>query len=141
MSANQNKFSKNYVLDTSAIVAFLADENGSDNVANILNSKDAHVLVSFISLMELEYNYLRKGGKLVATELLLKLKFMPWHVSFTNDYSMIHQAAKIKVENSLSVADAWIAALAIANKAILIHKDPEFEPLAKDIELLTLPYS
>ena len=44
-------------------------------------------------------------------------------------------AARIKAGHKLSVADAWIAATAERLDATLVHKDPEFEPLAKLVRL------
>ena len=40
----------------------------------------------------------------------------------------------------LSFADAWIAATAILYASTLVHKDPEFEQLEDEIEILKLPY-
>lgn len=50
------------------------------------------------------------------------------------------RAAKIKSQNRLSFADAVIAALAVQNDAILVHKDPEYEQLKNELQLETLPY-
>lgn len=50
------------------------------------------------------------------------------------------QAAEIKAYHPLSLADAWIAALALNRSAVLVHKDPEFEALSGLIHLLPLPY-
>ena len=49
-------------------------------------------------------------------------------------------ASKIKANHYLSVADAWIAALAKQRNAILVHKDPEFEQIESEIQVLKLPY-
>jgi predicted nucleic acid-binding protein len=49
-------------------------------------------------------------------------------------------ASKIKSDYHLSVADAWIAALAKQRNAILVHKDPEFEQIESEIQVLKLPY-
>lgn len=46
----------------------------------------------------------------------------------------------LKSAYRLSFADAWIAALALRQKAVLVHKDPEFEPLSQSLALQTLPY-
>jgi len=40
----------------------------------------------------------------------------------------------------ISVADAWISATAKVHHLTLLHKDPEFEPLKEDLELMELPY-
>jgi predicted nucleic acid-binding protein len=49
-------------------------------------------------------------------------------------------AAKLKAKHHISVADAWIAALAMEKNAILIHKDPEFEAIQDGLQVLQLPY-
>jgi len=49
-------------------------------------------------------------------------------------------AAEIKAFHKLSVADAWIAALAKERCAILVHKDPEYEQLENYVRTLKLPY-
>jgi predicted nucleic acid-binding protein len=43
---------------------------------------------------------------------------------------MLQRAAEVKAKNAVSVADAWIAACAGMLGATLVHKDPEFVPLA-----------
>jgi predicted nucleic acid-binding protein len=49
-------------------------------------------------------------------------------------------AARFKATQRISLADAIIAALAIRQDAILLHKDPEFEVLAGQVSLETLLY-
>lgn len=43
--------------------------------------------------------------------------------------SILTAAAQIKRQDGLSVADAWIAATALLQQAVLVHKDPEFDAL------------
>jgi predicted nucleic acid-binding protein len=50
-----------------------------------------------------------------------------------------HQAAVIKSQTPLSVADAWIASLALLHDAELVHKDPEYEQVP-DLPMVKLPY-
>ena len=45
--------------------------------------------------------------------------------------ALLQQAAAFKAGHPLSVADAWIAAAARQEGAVLVHKDPEFKPLAR----------
>ena len=54
--------------------------------------------------------------------------------------ALLMRAAKLKGQNRLSFADAVIAAYAIQNNAILVHKDPEYEALAGIFEMEILPY-
>jgi predicted nucleic acid-binding protein len=49
-------------------------------------------------------------------------------------------AARLKAAHHLSLADAIIAAFAIQQNAILLHKDPEFEALRGQMSLKALPY-
>jgi len=52
--------------------------------------------------------------------------------------SLLEVSARLKAQHSLSLADAWIAASAIQENAILVHKDPEFITL--ECPQLQLPY-
>ena len=47
--------------------------------------------------------------------------------------------AKVKAKGSLSVADAWIASLAILHQCELVHKDPEFDRV-NELTVIRLPY-
>jgi len=49
-------------------------------------------------------------------------------------------AAELKAAHRLSVADAWIAALAEERGATPVHKDPEFEQVEAVVKVLKLPY-
>ena len=53
---------RRYVLDTSAVIAYLADEAGAQDVTALLRRAErgqVELQLSFMSLMELEYNALR----------------------------------------------------------------------------------
>jgi len=52
----------------------------------------------------------------------------------------IDSRGKLKATHKISFADAWVAATAIMLSAILVHKDPEFEELEDELEMLKLPY-
>lgn len=49
-------------------------------------------------------------------------------------------ADRVKASHRLSLADAIIAAFALRQNAVLVHKDPEYEALAGEVELEALPY-
>ncbi|MBI3325853.1 MAG: PIN domain-containing protein [Nitrospinae bacterium] len=134
---------KRYVLDTSAVIAYLANEAGAQEVTALLRRAErgqVELLLSFMSLMELEYNAMRRGGRELATDVLMKVRALPLTLSFTNDPPFLHEAALLKASYPLSVADALIAALARTARATLLHKDPEFEALTGVIASLPLPY-
>ena len=52
--------------------------------------------------------------------------------------SLLLRAAELKAKHPLSLAVAWIAACALEHNAILVHKDPEFQPLDIPQDLLPL---
>lgn len=120
-----------YVLDTSAIMAFLRDEPGSDRVEQIVDAAraDAEVFIAvpFITLMEVEYRLIRLGHSLQWVDTILA-HLQSWPITiYESNELWRRQAAWVKATNRLSVADAWIASLALVLDAELIHKDPEMD--------------
>jgi predicted nucleic acid-binding protein len=131
-----------YILDSSAILCFLLGEDGAGDVSELLqkagSGNGTKILLPFIALMELEYWLLRRLPPEEVTGVLLRLE--TWAVEIEESYpEWRHQAASIKADATLSVADAWIAALAIIHNAFLVHKDPEFNKVPR-LRVLELPY-
>jgi predicted nucleic acid-binding protein len=123
----------NYVLDTSAILTVLNAEDGTEIVLRILEEakkkpSQAIVYLPFMALMELEYLLLRSLSQGEVERILTMIE--GWKV-FIEESSpeWRREAARIKATQRLSVADSWIAALAILRTAKLIHKDPEYESI------------
>ena len=131
-----------YILDTSAIIALIEDENGADTIEELLDqadSEDTSILVSFMTFMEVYYTSLKKLGEDKAAQRRRLMDSLPiLRVDSTESMGLI--ASEIKAKYRLSVADAWIAALAKQRNAILVHKDPEFEQIESEIQVLKLPY-
>ncbi|MGH2452845.1 MAG: type II toxin-antitoxin system VapC family toxin [bacterium] len=130
-----------YVLDTSAILAFLGGEQGADSVERLLRAARAgriQVLVCSISLMEVFYTALRAKGEDEAVRLLALVRAWPLEWVYPDEKALL-QAGSLKASYRLSVADALIAAVARLHHAKLVHKDPELEVLKGQIELLSLP--
>ncbi len=129
-----------YVLDTSAILAFLGGEQGADSVERLLRAARAgriQVLVCSISLMEVFYTALRAKGEDEAVRLLALVRAWPLEWVYPDEKALL-QAGSLKASYRFSVADALIAAVARLHHAKLVHKDPELEPLKGQIELLSL---
>jgi len=131
-----------YVLDTSALVALIESEEGADIVRELLKQAyfgDIMIIVSFMTYMEIYYIALMEYDENEARERLNLLNSLPIsRVESKEDMGVM--ASKIKANHYLSVADAWIAALAKQRNAILVHKDPEFEQIESEIQVLKLPY-
>lgn len=133
---------KAYLLDTSAIFAYMEDEAGAQIVENILNGArhgKNKILISFITLTEIYYIVWQEKGEDFAREAVVLLKSLP--VEFVESSERLNlSAGRIKANHKLSLADAFVAAAALDRSATLVHKDPEFEALAGFITLMALPY-
>lgn len=129
-----------FVLDTSALLCLKENEPGAAEVEAILrqHGKKEMVFISFMSVMELAYILDQEQGEMASHQGILQLKQLPLRI-VESDEPLGLAAARIKAGHKLSVADAWIAATAERLGATLVHKDPEFAPLAKLIRLRALP--
>ena len=131
-----------YVLDTSAILALVQDEPGAARVqALLIGAREGRweISVSFASMSEVYYIVCQKQGVAPARELVVLLKELPVGIVQSSERITL-AAGRLKAEHRLSFADAFIAATAMEKNAVLVHKDPEFEPLAASVALEALPY-
>lgn len=142
-----------YVLDTSALLAFVQQEPGSEEVLEILGSRvggEVHepasgasdqeappVYFPFMTLMECDYQLRRRLGVYESDRLLRMIRAWPVELVESSE-RWRREAARIKAEHWLSLADAWIAALALLRSARLVHRDPEYDAI-RDLETLRLP--
>lgn len=132
---------KSFVLDTSAILTVLNQEDGAETVVSLLDeAREGQIMVylPFVALMELEYLLLRTISAEETRYLLALVKVWPAQI-VESDEDWRHQAAVIKAKTPLSVADAWNAALALSRDAQLVHKDPEYEKVPH-LPVLPLSY-
>lgn len=131
-----------YVLDTSALLCYIDDEDGAELVDELLKkgeTEQTFLFVSFVSFTEVYYISWQKKGKELAQERIYLINHLAIErVESDDKLSLI--AGEFKAENKISFADAWVAALAKEKDAILVHKDPELEQLESEIKMLKLPY-
>ncbi len=121
-----------WLLDTSALLALRDNETGAERVAELLQRSQARqgsCLVCFMSRMELLYRVWKDEGERAARLADAQLRSLPLDWVAASD-ALLDRAAAIKATHPLSVADAWIAAAAEQEGAVLVHKDPEFLSLA-----------
>ena len=140
-----------YVLDTSALLALVLEEPGSMEVLEILGSRvggeihengpgDADpppVFLPFMALMELEYRVMQLYGVYEAERKSAMIRHWPVELVESRPRWRQH-AARIKAHHRLSLADAWIAALAVLQDARLVHRDPELDAV-EGLRSLRLP--
>ena len=106
-----------FVLDTSAIFTLIEDEEGASRVEQIL-----------------------KKGDEVAMRRYAMIKQIDATIIWNADEPTLLTAAQLKASRRLSFADSIIAATAIQHNAILLHKEPEYEPLQGVVDMEILPY-
>ena len=137
-----NKATLAYVLDTSAWLTLIEDEPGSKIVQGILEQArdgEAVVFISFMSFMEVYYITLQERDEKEALARVNLIAALPV-LRIESNEALNVMAAELKAAHRLSVADAWIAALANERGATLVHKDPEFKQVETEIQVLELPY-
>ena len=114
-----------YVLDTSALVAYFKDEPGADMVEPMLRQPSGFLL-PFMTMMELQYVLGRTFPSQQVEEIVVTLRATGAPVVESNP-AWGAAAARLKARGGLSLADAWIASLALMHDAELVHSDPEFD--------------
>src|SRR5262249_2767344 len=131
----------NYVLDTYALQAFLASEPGADAVEDVLRSAAegrSKVYLSWISLSEIYYVTHRKTATadkgLQAEATIEGLKRMSVEIVPVGETEAL-KAGRIKAKFTLSLADAFVAALGQIHGAEIVTGDPEFKPLEEAGEI------
>jgi predicted nucleic acid-binding protein len=120
-----------WLLDTSALLALRDNEAGAEHVAALLRQAiDAQsmVLACFMSRMEVLYRVWKDENERQARLADAQLQSLPIRWVAVSD-PLLERAAAIKACHALSVADAWIAAAAQQEGAVLVHKDPEFQAI------------
>jgi predicted nucleic acid-binding protein len=127
-----------YMLDTSAIFTLIEDEAGADRVDALLRSQE--IFLPWIVLLEVTYISRQELGEAEADHRLAHLKRLPLTILWEADEPILLTGARLKATFHLSLADAIIAAYAIRLDATLVHKDPEYDALAGQVKLESLPY-
>ncbi len=131
-----------FVLDTSALLAYIEDEEGADQIEGLLqkaNDGKTALYISTTSCIELFYISLQEQGEKAADERMQLVDNL-MIIQEPVDSQLTRITGVIKANHTLSFADACIAGLAKFKNAKLVHKDPEFEQIEDEIEQLKLPY-
>ena len=127
-----------YLLDTSALLAFIEDEEGADRVEQVLKQKET--IVPWPAILETYYITQQEEGQAEADKRFALIKQLKVTILYDMDEATLLTASRLKALHRLSLADAIIAAFAIRKDAILMHKDPEFDTLRGLLKMEALPY-
>ncbi len=125
-----------YVLDSFAILAYFAEEEGADVVEDLLNKAEkgeAKLYMNYVNLGEVYYILFREKDVNEANEGVVLIKRKP--IDFVQvDERIALIAGRVKATYSMSYADAFVVATAIVKEAKIVTGDPEFESV--DLQVL-----
>lgn len=114
---------KRYILDTSALLALIENEDGAGRVEAIL--RDEQPSVPCLALLEVHYVTKQERGQGEADRRYALLKQLSCEILWQLDEPVLLTASRFKASHRISLADAIIAAYAFRQQAVLVHKDPE----------------
>jgi ribonuclease VapC len=125
------------VLDTQALLILYMGEEGAENVAGLLKQvldRKIKAYMNVVNLAELYYVLSRKSKK-VAEEKERNIRSFGVKIVPVKDNALWKEAAMLKANHSLSLADAFAAATAKNLKSKLVTgTDPEFDRIG-DIQI------
>ncbi|MGB7294755.1 MAG: PIN domain-containing protein [Candidatus Aminicenantales bacterium] len=127
-----------FVLDTSALLAFMTGEKGADAIEKILADEENCVFIPWAGLFEVSYIRRRTGGEKEADRRFVLIKELPVSILWNMEEPDVISAARIKAQYRVSFADSIIAATALRQDGTFVHKDPEYECLSGMIKLRSL---
>lgn len=131
---------KTYVLDASALFAFLRDKPGAAKVTGILEDARrgrARILISSVNYGEVYGLILRAYGEEAAGAAIHAVSPLPIEVLDTTPHRAC-TAADAKAKYKLYYVDAFAAALAIEHKATLVTSDSDFRKLGHSFPVVWL---
>jgi ribonuclease VapC len=125
------------VLDSYAVISYLQQQDGYEEVSAILDeciSKEREVYLCVINWGEVIYQAFRKGGKDRAMLAEDAMKALPIQIVEVNQ-ELTHAAVELKAFYKMSFADCFAAALAIKKKCELVTGDKEFKQVESKIKM------
>ena len=115
-----------FIIDACALIAFLADEEGADEVEGILkkarNGK-CRLYINKVNLLEIYYGIYREDGKEKAEEVLKRISSLPVKIINSLKDKVFKEAGRLKETYRISLADSIVVAEALTKKARLMTSD------------------
>ncbi len=125
------------VLDAYALLAFLTDEAGGEEVGRLLRSAletRTRLAMTTVNLGEVWYAIARTRSKESADELTEAVQAMGVEVVDV-DWELARQAAELKAIGGVAYADCFAGALARLHGTSVITGDPEFHRLIPAVKV------
>ncbi len=127
-----------FVLDAWAVLALLqAEEPAAARVRALIEQASggsAELWISIVNLGEVFYRVGRLRGEREAGQVLAELRALPWDVLPASD-ERVWAAARVKMRQRVSFADAFAAAAAMERDATLVTGDPELCQLGPPVQV------
>jgi len=124
---------RTFILDTSALITYLANEKGANDVLRLLSE----CKIPFICLSELYYLVWNKKGKTEADKIYGTVKSWNLPILYPNE-RVILNTGRLKAIYRLGISDSYIAAFACEEDSQLITKDSDYKILKEEIKILML---
>jgi predicted nucleic acid-binding protein len=131
---------RTYVLDASALFAFLRNGPGYLKVSEIVKEAvrgHAKVFMSAVNFGEVYFLILREHGPERALTVVYTVSPLPIELLDATP-QRARKAADIKFKHKLYYADSFAAALAIEHKATLVTSDSDFRKLGHTFPIVWL---
>ena len=126
-----------YMLDTN-VVSHIMQGRDAALLARLTQVPVGQVVISSVTLAELEYGLHRKGQpprlKAAMTQVLLRMDVLAWDETVARCYGAFCSSLEAQGIN-LSDLDMMIAAHAVAVDAILVSRDKAFAQVAEPLKL------
>lgn len=133
--------SSRYVLDSSALIAFVQDEPAAERVEELLKNTatdNSELYISAVNLGEVFYIISSRQGTQSAVTVLSGIDQSPIRV-IDVDRELALSAARIKARTGMGYADCFVAALAEQNDATIATGDRDFQQVEGRIAIEWLP--
>lgn len=130
-----------FVLDSFALLAYLQDESGADDVRAVLQwaaERRAEVWMPVVNLGEALYIIEREQSLQAAQKALAAVDQLPIELAIA-DRGLTLAAAHVKAQRSVSYADAFVVALAREHEATVLTGDPELRRVEDLVTVQWLP--
>ncbi len=119
-----------FVLDSSALIAFIRNEDGADIVEQLLLDESAAIFMHAINLCEVYYDCIRAVGEEKADSCVNAIITGNVVIREDMDVDFWKTAGKLKALGRISISDTFAVALAVREGAHLVTSDHhEFDPL------------
>jgi predicted nucleic acid-binding protein len=131
---------RTYVLDASALLAFIEDKPGAAKLEDLLTEahrRRARVLMSSLNFGEAYAKLLRERGRDQALRTMSIVHPLPIELVDATPQRCLH-AAEVKTTYKLYYIDSFAAALAFEYKATLVTGDSDFRKLGHNFAVLWL---